>query len=194
MTHSEDILKKRDAILKSGCPDLKLQINTVGEIDLFNKEDWEKGAIFSRCRKYRFTLWRVWDKSKMAVMFIGLNPSTANENINDPTIRRVIQFAFDWGYGGVYMLNLFAYVTTDPKELKTPQDLLSDNDLWLINIGAKCDKIIFAWGSFKEARERGKEIMKTFNGYGYALAINRDGSPRHPLYVKKDVKLIKIEQ
>ena len=192
MTHSEDILKKWDVISKSGCPDLKLQISTVGEIGLFNKSDWDKGAIFSNCRKYRYALWRIWDKSKMAVMFIGLNPSTANENIDDPTIRRVKKFAFDWGYGGVYMVNLFAYVTTNPQELKNSRGVLSGNDEWIWTTASKCDKIIFAWGSFKEAKEEGEKIMKIFKGYGYVLAINRDGSPRHPLYVKKNVELIKI--
>ena len=155
-------------------------------IDIFNQEI--SGAKFSSCRKYRYYLWRIWDKSKPLIMFIGLNPSTANENSDDPTIRRVKNFALDWGYGGVYMTNLFAYVTAYPEELKKCDDPLGDNDKWLDIVSSSCEKIIFAWGSFKEATERAKDITTKFNGY--SLQINQDGSPRHPLYVKKDTKLI----
>lgn len=150
----------------------------------------EDGAIFSKCRKYRYALWRIWDNNKPFIMFIGLNPSTANETKNDPTIRRVVQFASKWGYGGVYMTNLFAYVTAYPEKLKTCEDPLKDNDKWLKKISVKVEKIVFAWGSFKEAEERAKEVINMFDGY--ALIINKDGSPRHPLYIKNDTKLIKF--
>jgi hypothetical protein len=66
-------------------------------------------AKFSACRKYRYALWRNWDGSKPYAMIIGLNPSTADENENDPTITRCINFAKSWGYGGVCVTNLFAY-------------------------------------------------------------------------------------
>ena len=153
------------------------------ERNLFYESD--NGAEFSEDRKYRYTLWRIWDNNKPMVMFIGLNPSTANETTNDPTICRVIKFAFDWGFGGVYMTNLFAYVTPYPEKLKECNDPLADNDSWLEKTAHKCKKIIFAWGSFKEAAERSKEVMQMFDGY--ALIINKDGSPRHPLYIKSDV-------
>jgi len=161
------------------------------EPDIFDTEN--NGAMFSQDRKYRYVLWRIWNKDMPLVMFIGLNPSTANETTDDPTIRRVCRFAQDWGFGGVYMMNLFDQVTSDPKKLempeKTPQYLPSrfdHNDLWLTAIADKCKKIIFAWGSFKEAKEKGKKVAKIFTGY--ALGINKDGSPKHPLYIKKDVK------
>jgi hypothetical protein len=73
------------------------------------------GAIFSDCRKYRFALRRNWDESKPYVMFIGLNPSTADEIENDPTINRCISYARSWGYGGLFMANLFAFRATDHK-------------------------------------------------------------------------------
>ncbi len=148
--------------------------------DLFNAEN--TGAEFSSCRKYRYILWRIWDKDKPRIMFIGLNPSTANESNNDPTIRRVQKFAFDWGFGGVYMLNLFAYITPYPKELK--KDINSSrNDFSLIHIADKCEKIIFAWGSFKEANERANEVMKLFDGY--ALMIIRTDLPNIRFTLKK---------
>ena len=80
--------------------------------------DLKTGAIFSRCKNYRYALWRNWDDLKPDVMIIGLNPSTADEKENDPTIVRCIKFAKSWGYGGVCVTNLFAYcakVTSDMK-------------------------------------------------------------------------------
>ena len=158
-------------------------------MDLFNQEN--NGAIFSYCKKYRYVLWRIWDKSKPYVMFIGLNPSTANETSDDPTIRRVKKFAFDWGYGGIYMMNLFAFVTPYPEKLEVCEDPIGENDKWLNIIAVKCDKIIFAWGSFKEAQKRAKQIMERFSGY--ALIINNDGSPRHPLYVNANTEPVPIK-
>ena len=156
-------------------------------MDLFGQDN--NGAQFSECRKYRYALWRIWDNSKPLVMFIGLNPSTANEASNDPTIRRVKRFASDWGFGGVYMMNLFAYVTPYPEILKKCDDPLCDNDRWLEEIAIKCNKIIFAWGSFPEASKRAKDIINKFDGH--ALIINKDGSPRHPLYVPNNIEPIK---
>jgi len=157
-------------------------------MDLFNQT--ENGAIFSDCKKYRYQLWRIWDKSRPLAMFIGLNPSTANESADDPTIRRVKQFASDWGYGGIYMTNLFAFVTPYPEELRKCNDAIKDNDKWLKETSQKCDRIIFAWGSFPEAEQRAKEVSVMFNAY--ALGFNKNGSPKHPLYVKSDIKLIKV--
>ena len=164
-------------------------------MDLFNETD--NGAAFSMCQKYRYALWRIWQKKKPMVMFIGLNPSTANASFDDPTIRRVKRFAFDWGFGGVYMMNLFPLVSTCPGELwpfydKCSHDVEDEmNWEWLDEISDKCDKIIFAWGSFPEATERAKEVMSRYNGY--ALVINKDGSPRHPLYVKSDVEPVVVQ-
>lgn len=147
------------------------------------------GAEFSTCRKYRYALWRIWDDSKPLIMFVGLNPSTANESNDDPTIRRVRRFAMDWGYGGVYMVNLFALISPYPEDIKKSDDPLGDNDDWLEIISKDCEKIIFAWGAFPEAEERAKEVIEQYDGY--ALVINKDGSPRHPLYVKADVEPVK---
>ena len=154
----------------------------------------DNGASFSIGRKYRYSLWRIWDKEKPLVMFIGLNPSTANANDDDPTIRRVKRFAFDWGFGGVYMMNLFSYVTPYPDEL-----VLTDvsheivNDFQLKQVAKHCSEIIFAWGSFKEAKERAEKINVMFPG-AKALAINNDGSPKHPLYVAKNITLVNYEK
>lgn len=140
------------------------------------------GALFSPDRKYRYALFRMWDLKKPLIMFIGLNPSTANEVDNDPTIRRVIRFAQDWDYGGVYMMNLFGLVTPYPEDLKTCADPVGENDKWLEKAYDKCEDVVFAWGSFPEAAERAKKVMQMFPN-AKALIINKDGAPRHPLYV-----------
>ena len=153
-----------------------------------------RGAQISGCGKYRFNLWRVWDDTKPLVMFIGLNPSTADSVKDDPTIRRVKAFAKSWGYGGVYMLNLFPLRTPYPRDLLVwinESDSIVDirtNDQALKFTAQSCDRIIFAWGSFKEAKERADVVTTMFNGY--ALKINNDGSPKHPLYVRADTEPI----
>lgn len=150
------------------------------------------GAHFSECRKYRYALWRIWDERKPSVMFIGLNPSTANETEPDPTIRRVIGFAKQWGYGGVYMCNCFPYISTDPNDLNDFGNTAT-NDHVLQQVAAKCADIIFAWGAFKVARARGAELALIFPN-AKALTINSDGSPMHPLFCPKNIQLVKFSR
>ena len=89
---------------------------------LFDGAGMEKGARFSESRTHRYALWRIWEKGAPMVMFVGLNPSTADETQDDPTIRRCIDFAKRWGYGGLYMLNIFAFRATNPKDMKAAAD------------------------------------------------------------------------
>lgn len=147
-------------------------------------------AMFSDCRKYRYALWRVWDKSKPSVMFIGLNPSTANENKDDATIRRVRTIASNLGYGGVYMTNCFPYISTDPADLKDFGNTATNNH-WLLLVNDICQDVIFAWGNFKIVTETGrnKELIGMFPK-AKALYINKNGSPKHPLYCKSDIQPI----
>lgn len=141
------------------------------------------GAIFSDCGKYRYALWRIWDKSKPLVMFIGLNPSTANQETDDPTIKSVTRISRHNGYGGFYMMNLFGIISADPNVLKNCQDPQGDNLEWHDTISERCKDVVFAWGAFREARG----IFKRFEyRYPNALCIgrNRGGSPKHPLFQK----------
>lgn len=139
------------------------------------------GAQFSSCRQYRYALWRIWDESKPLIMFIGLNPSTANEDQADPTINTVKALSSNWGYGGFYMMNLFAIVSPYPEVLKTHPDPLGDNDGWIEKISAKCKDVVFAWGAFKEAKERCQKMIDQFPD-ALCIKILKDGSPKHPLY------------
>lgn len=150
------------------------------------------GAEFCPERKNRYKLWRIWNTDGPFVMFIGLNPSTAAENTNDPTIRRVIKFAKNWGYGGVYMLNCFSWISTDPKGLQYTTGK-PRNDRALLEAAEKCKEVIFAWGSFSVVSEcgRDKELCAMFPN-AKTLIVNKDGSPRHPLYVKASTTPVKF--
>jgi hypothetical protein len=158
--------------------------------ELFENENkLESNAAFTDCGKHRIWLYRIWDKNKPLIMFIGLNPSTANSITNDPTIRRVMSMAKSWNYGGVYMMNLFTFISTDPKKLNIKEGNIFAADMWLEAIGNKCDKVVFAWGNFN-VLGRDKQVKEMFPD-AFALHINMNGSPKHPLYVKSNTELIK---
>lgn len=150
------------------------------------------GAAFSEDRKHRYALWRIWDESKPLVMFIGLNPSTANETDNDPTIKSVCRIAANNGYGGVYMMNLFSYVSTDPKQLVVCDDNTM-NDSWLSNVRKTCKDVVFAWGNFKEAERRAAVISEYFP-HALALCVNKNGSPKHPLYCSSKTTFVNYDK
>lgn len=151
--------------------------------DLFNTS----GAEFSPCGKYRYMLWRKWDESLPMVAFIGLNPSTANATQDDPTIRRVKSFARQWGFGGVYMLNLFGIISPDPTVLVTSEDPIGDNDNFLNLAAGLSDVVAFAWGSFKQAKARGETVIGMFPN-AICLRKTKDGCPSHPLYIPSNVQ------
>jgi len=160
----------------------------------------DSGADFSEDRKYRFSLWRIWDRSKPLVMFIGLNPSTANETDNDNTIKSVCRIAKHNGFGGVYMMNCFSVVSMNPDVLKgfyfSPNSYVQTqyviNKQKLFEIAAKCKAVIFAWGNFKVVKELNcdKELTQMFPN-ALCLAQNKNGSPKHPLYCKSETKFSK---
>jgi len=150
-----------------------------------------KNATFSDCQKYRYALSRTWNGKKKTILFIGLNPSTANEKIDDPTIRRCINYAQNWGYGSLLMVNLFAYRATMPSELKNVKNPIgNDNDLHIIELSKKADIAVAAWGNEGNLLNRDKEVKKILPNL-MCLKINKSGQPSHPLYQKKDLKLIK---
>jgi len=148
-----------------------------------------QGAIFSPCRAYRYSLWRIWSDVMPVVGFIGLNPSTADETVNDPTIRRCMRFAKDWGYGGLIMLNLFAFRSTDPKGLRTVDDPVGpENDGHLCTQSEMCAKMIAAWGIHGAYLDRGAQVQQMLSGNLWHLGLTKDGFPRHPLYLRADIE------
>lgn len=151
-------------------------------------------AVFSTCRAYRYTLWRCWDMGATAfVQFIGLNPSTADEVEDDPTVRRCINFAKRWGYGAMFMTNIFAYRATDPKVMMAYHDPIGeDNDIWIQEVARQADRVVAAWGRHGEYLRQGAHVLAMLYGLGkdvYCLGTNSDKSPKHPLYIPGNVKI-----
>ena len=111
-----------------------------------------------------------------------LNPSTADEFVEDPTIRRVINYAKDWGYGSVYVGNLYAFRSTDPKGLNNVEDPIGPENITNIQalIGL-VDKVIYAWGNERKEPEWLKKLVDA----PYCIDISKKGIPKHPLYLKK---------
>lgn len=156
------------------------------------KINGNNGAHFGAGKVDRFVLWRIWDNDLPKIMFIGLNPSTANADKDDPTIRRVKSFAQGFGFGGVYMLNLFPFVTAYPEFLVSKGIDHDRNDEFLKALANQSKDIVFAWGNFKVAQYQAKRVAKMFPN-ALCLGHNRNGSPKHPLYVPGNVDLIKYE-
>jgi hypothetical protein len=153
----------------------------------------KKTAKLSNCRTYRYELWRVWDESKPYVVFIGLNPSTADETNDDPTIRRCINFATSWGFGGLCMANLFAYRATKPENMKkSPNPIGDKNNETLLLLAQHAGLIIGAWGNHGTFLNRSNEIRSLLPELR-ALKINKSGEPAHPLYLKSTLNPIKLK-
>lgn len=114
-------------------------------------------------------------------MFIGLNPSTADETENDNTINRCINYAKDWGYGGLCMANLFAFCKKDPSKMKASENPVGiDNNGWLKRLSNNAGTVIAAWGNDGSYLGRSKEVMAMFPDLK-CLKINKSGEPAHPL-------------
>jgi len=149
-----------------------------------------RSAIFSRNKVYRFVLEREWDDSLPKVMIIGLNPSTADAKIDDPTIRKCIRMSSNWGYGGMVMVNLFAYRATDPKDLyKAPKPVGSRNTWYIRNCLNKVETVVCAWGNHGNYLNRDHRVLKWLPPCK-AININKTGIPAHPLYQKDNAPLI----
>lgn len=156
-------------------------------------------ATISECGNYRYTLTRTWDESKPKVMFIMLNPSTADANNDDPTIRRCVNFAKSWDYGGLYVCNLFAFRATNPKELLKVGNPFGDQNIWHTRkLSDEVDTIVCAWGN----KPILNKILKETSPYSllhfvlpklHFLELSKDGTPKHPLYLNGDLKPKKIQ-
>ena len=144
-------------------------------------ETWP--TVLSPCRTWRYLLGRG-ACSGATVLFVGLNPSTADESTDDPTVRKCLGFARRWGMDGVLLANLFAYRATDPKALRDVADPVGpDADRWLRWALERADVAVAAWGAVP-ARWHGRahEVARLAPGRWRCLARTRDGHPRHPLY------------
>ena len=163
-------------------------------------EEYEsQGAEFDEpARVYRYSLHRMWGGGSLSewktTLWIMLNPSTADENELDPTLRRCEAFSRAWGFDGFEVVNLFAIRSTDPKMLYLVSEPVGqENDRFILQAAYRADKIIVGWGTEKIARERGKQVMHLLASglhfHTWCLGTNDDGSPKHPLYIAKHTKL-----
>lgn len=148
----------------------------------------QRDAAFSDCRKYRYALWRHWGGSPHYAMFVGLNPSTADELQDDPTVRRCIGYARDWGYGGMWMTNIFAYRATLPSDMKAFDEPVGPDNDWALKLLARNSGVVVAaWGTHGVHLDRANQVRKLLPNLHY-LRLTQDGHPAHPLYLPKTLK------
>ncbi|MDF1565284.1 MAG: DUF1643 domain-containing protein [Deltaproteobacteria bacterium] len=155
------------------------------------------GAVFSESETYRYVLWRdigtplfTFDVVQ-SIAFLGLNPSTADQNVNDPTITRCERRARSLDYERFYMVNLFGLRSTDPKALYTEPDPIGPgNDEALAKIISVADTVVLAWGVHGELRGRAREVLRMIpTNKRVCLGVTKDGHPRHPLYISNETQL-----
>lgn len=158
---------------------------------MIDRQTMLRGADFSPCRRYRYCLHRLWREGMGYVAFVGLNPSTADETENDPTIRRCIAFAQAWGFGGMCMLNLFAYRATQPADMLAQADPVGpENDAYLLRMSLTADVMVAAWGVNGMHFGRDAEVRRLIPTRLHCLRLTKDGHPGHPLYLPKTLRLV----
>jgi len=143
------------------------------------------GAAFSKCRRWRYLLWRSWDEERPAANFLMLNPSTADEVKLDPSCTRARDYALRWGFGGLLVTNLFAWRATDPEEMKAARDPVGrGNDRAILRAAREAAIVVCAWGNHGSHLERAVQVRRILNGIPlHALHMNGSGEPAHPLYL-----------
>jgi hypothetical protein len=153
------------------------------------------GATFSECGRYRYRLRRTWLPELPPVLWIMLNPSTADAATDDPTIRRCMRFAQRWGgFGGLEVCNLFALRSTDPKALRQAADPVGpDNDRAILEASKAAGCVVVAWGAGGELKGRGRIVARALSFVRadlVCLGRTQRGHPLHPLYVPYETELI----
>ncbi len=169
-------------------------------------DGWPSAALFSDCGKYRYVLERrrpdfSADQPQRWVAFVGLNPSTATAEQDDPTVRRCRQFASDWGFTGFYMLNLFAYRSTDPQGLKGVADPVGPaNDAVICATCHTVDRVVCCWGNHGRYLQRSEQFSELWEQVlagdhqqqwplRYMFGKTQINEPKHPLYLRRDTLL-----
>lgn len=155
------------------------------------RSDARKVCEWSPCKRYRYTLWREWGvdrslfdgpRAEQYLQVVLLNPSTANELDNDPTVTRCIVRARSLGFRALCVTNIFAYAATDPEVMKAQGDPVGpDNDRWLMEIASGAGMILAGWGKHGLHMNRGNAVAKMLPAL-QCLWTNADGTPKHPLY------------
>jgi hypothetical protein len=166
-----------------------------GKVRLALKHDVKSSAVFGGpdgCYSYR--LLRTWDKQKPHVMWVMMNPSTADLMTDDPTVAKCGRYARAWGYGGIYVGNTFAYRATDKKRLRLiPDPIGPENDKHLIAMAKKAALVVFAYGQpgHRKLALRGIAVAKLLLTRGitpHVLQLSKTGIPVHPMYLLESLK------
>lgn len=157
-------------------------------------------TTFSEDRVYRYTLWREWSMGILEpdnpgyVNFICLNPSTATETLDDPTMRKCIKFAKSWGYSAMCVTNIFAFRSTDPEGMKVaPEPIGKDNDYFIQTVANDAEHVIAAWSQHASFKGRGRAVKTMLDRLGISMhylrmGTGKDPQPWHPLYLPDSTK------
>jgi len=156
----------------------------------------DTGAVFSRCRRWRYLLWRRWDAARPIANFLMLNPSTADEYRLDPSCTRARLYAERWGYGALIVTNLFGWRATDPHEMKAAREPVGRaNDAAILRAAHEAAIVVCAWGNHGAHRERSAHVLQMLSARGvklHALRVTGSGEPAHPLYLPATLKPAKL--
>lgn len=151
------------------------------------KGDAPSVAVYSRCEAFRYLLTREWDASAGRVLFVMLNPSTATEVQNDPTVERCERRARALGFGAFRVCNIFAFRATDPRVMRATSDPVGPlNDAAIAQSAPWADRIICAWGTHGAHLDRGAQVETLLRATGrdlWHLGLSKAGHPKHPLYI-----------
>ena len=153
----------------------------------------ERDAVISDCGRYRYLLRRTWDHTKPRALVIMLNPSTADAKVDDATIRSLTRLLRGHGYGSFEVVNVYALRATEPVELAKADDPVGPRNLAIVEAAiGRCDVAICAWGSYPPARDASIDIRNAIHSRRpavYCFGRTKDGSPKHPLYLKSGTAL-----
>ncbi len=152
----------------------------------FTKGDADSQAVYSDCERYRYALTRIWAPGPRA-LFVMLNPSTATEAQNDPTVERCERRARVLGFGSFSVANIFAFRATDPRVMRAVDDPVGpENDAAIRAAATDADSIVCGWGNHGLHLARGAAVERLLRGVDRPLlhlGLTGVGQPKHPLYV-----------
>ncbi len=147
-----------------------------------------KEAEISSDGIYRYWLSRIWFPHKPYVCFVGLNPSIADADIDDPTIKKCVRYSLLWHYGGLVMVNLFAYRATKPRKMMTATSPVGPlNDEFIKRFSKDAGLTIMAWGNNGSHKNRNSEVIPLLTEPYYLVLTNKE-HPHHPLFLKYDME------
>jgi len=157
-----------------------------------------KNAIMSSCDRYRYQLERNWSKRSSrysTVVFIGLNPSTADATQDDPTIRKCIAYAQAWQFKKLLVVNLFAWRATNPNELLTARNPVGKlNDKYVDEAISRSALVVACWGEYGTIMRRSDDLRTRYQRRLMCLNTNQSGEPTHPLYLPATLTPVKLRK